>query len=289
LELILDILDRHPCFSQCGATASGRIHLPVAPRCNIFCQFCSRALSSDAERPGNATRVVSPDEALDIMEMALTLCPEIQVAGVAGPGEPLAGPEALDSLIMIKERYPQLIACLATNGLALAQSMDRLLQAGVKTLTVTVNALDPVILQAINLGVLEGGKFLGGLAGAERLIAAQREGIRLARENDLFVKINSVLVPGINDGEMEKIAKAAQGWGASVFNIIPLIPANNLADTPAPTPEELAAVVAAAEKYLPVKRDCRRCRADACGQPGGIDYSKALYGDLRPQETFSHG
>jgi nitrogen fixation protein NifB len=223
------------------------------------------------------------------MDMALTLCPEIQVAGVAGPGDPLAGPEALDTLILIKERYPQIIACLATNGLALAHSMDRILAAGVKTLTVTINALEPKVLELLNLGVLENGKFLGGLEGAKRLIAAQEAGVRLAKEEGLIIKINTVLAPGINDGHIEKIAQAAEKWGAHVLNIIPLIPANDLAYLSEPTPEELAAVTTAAEKYLSIKRNCRRCRADACGIPGGIDHASAIYGDLKPQETFSHG
>jgi nitrogen fixation protein NifB len=223
------------------------------------------------------------------MDMALSLCPDLLVAGVAGPGDPLAGPESLDALIAIRERYPSVIGCLSTNGLALAQSIDRILLAGIKTLTVTVNAMDPVVLQALNLGILEGGRFIGGLEGAKRLIAAQDEGLRLAKENGIFLKINSVLVPGVNDGEMEKIARAAKTWGASLFNVIPLIPAHNLAHVPAPTPEDIAAAIAAAEKHLPVKRDCRRCRADACGLPGGPDYSRALYGELSLQETFSHG
>jgi nitrogen fixation protein NifB len=232
---------------------------------------------------------LSPEEALDVFDLALTLCPEIQVVGVAGPGDPLSGPEALDTLIKIKEINPQIIACLATNGLNLAKSMDRILEAGVKTLTVTVNSLDPNILAALNLGVKINGVFIGGVEGAKILIAAQNEGIRKAKENGLFIKINTVLVPGINDGEMENLAKAASEWGAVLLNIIPLIPANNLASWPAPTAEEIALVTNLAAQHVPVKRDCRRCRADACGIPGGVDYAKTIYGDLKPQETFSHG
>jgi nitrogen fixation protein NifB len=243
----------------------------------------------DVERPGNASRVLSPEEALDIMSLALVLSPELKVAGVAGPGDPLAGPEALDTLIAIKEKYPQLITCLSTNGLGLASSMEKIERAGVQTLTVTVNALDPAILQELNLGVLENGVFLGGRDGAVRLIAAQEEGIRRASEKNLLIKINSVLTPGINDRHLGQIAETTQRWGASLMNIIPLIPAHDLAHLPAPTSEELEEAVAAAEKSLPVKRNCRRCRADACGVPGGVDHAQALYGELRPQETFSHG
>jgi nitrogen fixation protein NifB len=223
------------------------------------------------------------------MDLALKLCPEIKVAGVAGPGDPLAGPEGLETLILIKERYPHLMTCLSTNGLALAESMDRILLAGVRTLTVTVNALEPAVLEVINRGVIEEGRFLGGRLGARRLIAAQEEGIRLAGEAGLTVKINMVLIPGVNDGQTERIAQSAREWGASLMNIIPLIPANDLAGCPAPTEAETEAAVRTAEKHLPVKRNCRRCRADACGIIGGEDYGPLLYGHLNPAETFSHG
>jgi nitrogen fixation protein NifB len=32
----------HPCFSENARHTTGRIHLPVAPKCNIQCNFCDR-------------------------------------------------------------------------------------------------------------------------------------------------------------------------------------------------------------------------------------------------------
>ena len=32
----------HPCFSKDAHKKYGRIHLPVAPRCNMQCNFCNR-------------------------------------------------------------------------------------------------------------------------------------------------------------------------------------------------------------------------------------------------------
>ncbi|MDR2386750.1 MAG: nitrogen fixation protein NifB, partial [Deltaproteobacteria bacterium] len=63
-----------------------------------------------------------------------------------------------------------------------------------------------------------------------------------------------------------------------------------LAHLSQPTAWELDQAQKAAEKYLPVKRNCRRCRADACGIPGLSDYAQDLYQDFGPiEETFSHG
>jgi nitrogen fixation protein NifB len=223
------------------------------------------------------------------MDLAISLCPEIRVAGVAGPGDPLAGPESLDTLELIKSHYPQIIACLSTNGLNLEASMERLLLAGVGTLTVTVNAIDPLILAKINRGVLVNNNFIGGTSGQEILIEAQERGIKLAHKNSMIIKINSVLIPGINDKHIPTIARIAKEWGADILNIIPLIPAYELSHIKAPTKEEYASVAEKALKYLKVKMNCRRCRADACGIPGVSDYAKDIYGALGHEETFSHG
>jgi nitrogen fixation protein NifB len=217
------------------------------------------------------------------------LCPELKVAGVAGPGDPLAGDEALDTLIMVRQRHPELINCMSTNGLELFSSMERILAAGIRTITVTVNAVNPKILAALNKGVIIKGQFYGEELGARLLIEAQENGVRLAHQNNLVIKINTVLVPSINDGHVGEVARQAKDWGADLLNIIPLIPGNELKHLPEPTLAEKEAAEKQASKYLPVKQNCRRCRADACGIPGVTDYSREIYGQLEIAETFSHG
>ncbi|MDR1313340.1 MAG: radical SAM protein [Deltaproteobacteria bacterium] len=286
-------LNDHPCFSAKCQPRTGRIHLPVAPRCNIFCRFCARGLSSGADLPGNAARILSPGEAAGIVEAALALCPEIRVAGVAGPGDPLAGPESLEALRLVRERHPGIITCLSTNGLNLYDSMEGLMAAGVQTVTVTVNAVDPKILAMLNRGVVVGGGFAGGLEGARILASAQERGIREAARNSMTVKVNTVLVPGINLGQVGELASEVKGWGCEIMNLIPVIPAHDLKHVSAPTPDEYVSASDAAARHLPVKSNCRRCRADACGVPGLSDFSEALYGvpggASWNQETFSHG
>jgi nitrogen fixation protein NifB len=282
-------LQQHPCFSTHCRPSTGRIHLPVSPWCNIFCRFCTRGLTADVDRPGNAERLLSPEDALPVVDTALRLCPEIRVAGVAGPGDPLAGPEALEALSSVKREHPGIICCLSTNGLMLEESMEGILSAGVESLTVTINALDPEILLKINRGALIGGEFIGGLKGQEILIRAQERGLRLAKRSSLIIKVNSVLIPGVNDGHIPHVAQRAREWGADLLNIIPLIPAGELSDLRAPTASEYSSACEKAERFLPVKSNCRRCRADACGVPGLSDFSRDVYGRLSFTETFSHG
>ncbi|MCC8190193.1 MAG: nitrogen fixation protein NifB, partial [Planctomycetes bacterium] len=175
------------------------------------------------------------------------------------------------------------------NGLVLAAAVPGLVAAGVQTLTVTVNAVEPAILERLCAGVEWNGRFLAGRAGAERLIASQREGILLARALGILVKINLVMVPGVNDHHIDTVAATVADWGASFLNIIPLLPAAEFAGAPAPTAAAVERARDEAEWHLPVIRHCRRCRADACGVPGVSDFAHELYRDFEPVETFSHG
>ncbi|MDR1535701.1 MAG: radical SAM protein [Planctomycetota bacterium] len=281
--------ESHPCFAGNCRPAAGRIHLPVSPVCNIRCRFCARGITTGVSRPGNAARVVTPAEAMTILERALIVCPELAVVGVAGPGDPLASGHALETLTLARQRHPELLTCLSTNGLGLPASLPGLIGAGIETLTVTVNAVDPDILERLCAGVWWRGSFLPGRAGAGRLIEAQGEGIRQARDLGMLVKVNLVLAPGINDRHVGEVARTAAEWGARYMNVIPLLPAAEFAAAAPPSAEALAAARAAVAGHLEVFRHCRRCRADACGVPGGVDYARELYREFRQVETFSHG
>lgn len=83
----------HPCFSAQAHFRYGRIHLPVAPRCNIRCGYCDRRYDcANESRPGVTSEVISPEAALDRVERALRLDSRLRVAGVAGPASPWPTP-----------------------------------------------------------------------------------------------------------------------------------------------------------------------------------------------------
>ena len=55
------VMANHPCFSQEAHKRSGRIHLPVAPECNIQCGYCVRKFDCVNEsRPGVASTILTP-------------------------------------------------------------------------------------------------------------------------------------------------------------------------------------------------------------------------------------
>ena len=282
------VFKEHPCFGPCKQN-KGRIHLPVAPGCNIECRFCDRKINDDEQRPGVTSTVLEPEEAAHFIDLALEKCPEITVVGIAGPGDTLATDRALKTFRLIKDRYPKLIKCMSTNGLLLDEKADEVIEL-VDTLTVTVNAVDPEIEAKINNRIVYHGKIYTGTEAAEILIKNQLSGIRKVSKAGTLVKVNTVLVPGVNDEHIEDVAATVKTAGASIYNIIPLIPQNEMKDLKAPTCEELYKARAEAEIYINVFRHCQHCRADACGVPGVYDIGASLYKDrLNVKETFSHG
>ena len=286
-----ELKTQHPCFASHGAT-TGRIHLPVCPGCNIACRFCERSLNDTENRPGVTAKVLKPAETIPLIRKALEISPEIKVAGIAGPGDTLASDNALKTFKLIGKHYPELIKCMSTNGLLLAERADEIIKAGIDSLTVTVNAVDPEIEAQLNDYIIWHGKKIEGVEGAKILIENQIEGIRKIAAAGMTVKVNTVLVPRINGDHIAEIAKTVAAAGARKYNIIPLIPTAKLADEPAPTCQEIHAARAQAAQYIELFLHCNHCRADAVGVPGRTEFSKSLYasfGSNGIKENFSHG
>ncbi len=283
------ISNLHPCFSHGAHMTKGRLHLPVSPTCNIACRFCKRSFNKSEQRPGVTNHLLKPSDAVQLVDKALKLCPEISVIGIAGPGDTLDTPYAIETFRLIHQAYPELINCLSTNGLLLERKANELWEAGVRTVTVTVNAVDPEILQNICSRIILDGKRYIGLEAATLLIDAQKRGIKKLAALGAIIKINIVLIPGINDNHIADIARTVKSLGASIINIIPLIPQHELSSFNAPNCHEINKSREDAEEYLPVFRHCQHCRADACGIPGGEDLSQLLYEHGEMEQTFSHG
>ena len=280
----------HPCFAMGKKGTNGRIHLPVSPGCNIECRFCDRQINDYEDRPGVTGSILKPEEVTDIIKRSLEVCSDISVVGIAGPGDTLATDNALKTFRMVKENFPKLIKCMSTNGLLLPEKADEIIEVGIDSLTVTVNAVDPEIEAKLNDGIHYHGEYYSGVEAATILIRNQLEGIKKVSDAGITVKVNTVLVPGINDDHIETIAKTVKEHGASIYNIIPLIPQHKLKDVPAPKCAEIDLARQKAEKYIDVFRHCQHCRADAIGVPGEKDYGDQIYlRRISVKDTFSHG
>lgn len=273
-------IKKHPCFSADAHGKFGRIHLPVSPVCNIQCRFCKRGFNKDERRPGVSRALLTPEAAVGVLDRAVKLCPELTVVGIAGPGDTLAGSYALETFRLVHERYPNLIKCLSTNGLLLKEKIDGLMKVGVRTITVTINAIEVKILTKICSHIVYNGQYITGEMAARWLVLAQLAGVEQAVSLGVTVKVNTVLIPGINDHHIGDIAKTAANAGAAFINIIPLIPEHEFRNHRQPDSQEIKAARRIAGEYLPVIRHCQQCRADACGIPGGkIDFAQMLYNE----------
>ena len=288
-ENLEKLRNNHPCFASKPGNL-GRIHLPVSPACNLGCRFCSRVLNDTEYRPGVTSKVITPEDSIAILRKALKICPEIKVAGIAGPGDTLATDTAIETFRLVNKEFPHLLKCMSTNGLLLDEKADKVIEAKIDSLTVTVNAIDPEIEAKLNKFIIYHGKKYDALEGAKILIENQLNGIRKVAESGITVKVNTVLVPRINGSHIETIAKTVSSLGASIYNIIPLIPTYELKDEKAPFCFQIEEARKSAEKYIDVFRHCNRCRADAVGVPGVSEFSKEVYSeDFAITETFSHG
>jgi nitrogen fixation protein NifB len=258
----------HPCFGVKAHYKVARMHLPVAPSCNIQCNYCIRKINKCENRPGVASSILSPVKAIERLEAEIKSNTDLKVVGIAGPGDSLANPATFKTLELIKEKWPDLISCLSTNGLLAEEKAEKLKELNVRTVTITVNAIDPKVGAKIYDWVVYNGKIYRGEEAAKLLIEKQLRGIEALTEREIVVKINTVLIPSINMDEIPKIAEEAAKRGASLMNIVPLIPIHKFSGTQGPSCADLEMARATAERFIPQFRFCRQCRADACGVPG---------------------
>jgi nitrogen fixation protein NifB len=192
----------------------------------------------------------------------------ISVIGIAGPGDPLANDTTFETLRAINREFPDLILCISTNGLYLSDRLEDLVKSGVRSITITINAVMPETAEKIYSWVLYKGRKYTRRDAAECLLCNQWRGLRNAIEAGLIVKVNSVLIPGVNDEEIPLIAWLTGNKGADLMNIIPLIPQAEFAYLQRPTHEEITSIRNICKTYIPQMTHCRQCRADACGVLG---------------------
>ena len=262
-------LPQHPCFNEAAHGRIARIHVPVAPRCNLACAYCERIISPrhDLSGPGSASGILSPEQGLERTLRFLDQYGEHAIVGIAGPGDPLANEETFTFLELLNREVPHVATCLCTNGLALPEHADRLIRLGVRTLTVTMNGVTPETVAAMQPRVCDSGTWLHGEEAARLLIARQVAGLK-AVAGYMTLKVNMVVAPEVNMHEAEAVMRTAEGLGVQVFNPMPLIPRHALAHRRKPTRDELHEVYAKCPPGLALFRKCKQCRADAAGIHG---------------------
>lgn len=260
------IMNSHPCFSKEAHGKYGRIHLPVAPACNIQCRYCLRKYDcANESRPGVTSIVLTPIQAQERVRNLVERDHRLGVIGIAGPGDPLANEATFTTMMSIHREFPHLILCISTNGLALNDRIEDLMKSGVKSVTVTINATRPEAAEKIYRWANYRGMRVEGSDAAELIVGKQWSGLDNAIDAGFLVKINSVLIPGVNDREIPLVAELAGKAGAHIHNIIPLNPQAEFARQTRPSREDIHMLRLECGMSIPQMSHCRQCRADACG------------------------
>ena len=258
----------HPCYN-CSAGKYARIHLPVAPKCNIQCNYCVRKYDCPNEsRPGVTSEVLTPEEAFKKYAIVKGKMENLTVVGIAGPGDALANfEETKKTLQLIKEYDPNVTFCLSTNGLMLPLYAQELIDLGVSHITVTMSTVDAEIGAKIYKYVNYMGTKYTGVAAASILLANQLCGLKFLTSRGIICKVNIVLLKGLNDNHVEEVVKKAKEIGVYMTNIMKLIPLEGSAfeDMETISNKELMLIRKECEKHLKQMYHCKQCRSDAIG------------------------
>jgi len=263
---------KHPCYNADAHTKYSRMHLPVAPACNISCNYCNRKFDCVNEsRPGVTSEVLTPDMASQKFSWVKENIENLSVVGIAGPGDALANWDVTRKAIeLIQAKGEDILFCLSTNGLMLPKYAHELVELDINHITVTVNCLDPEIGAKLYKVVNYEGKSYTGTEGAGILLRNQLAGIAYLVEHGVLVKINIVMVKGINDHHIPEVVKKMKELGVFITNIMPLIPAPGsiFEQFPQTSMKDINEMRDRCELDVQQMRHCKQCRADAIGLLG---------------------
>uniref|UniRef100_B8HWE0 FeMo cofactor biosynthesis protein NifB n=1 Tax=Cyanothece sp. (strain PCC 7425 / ATCC 29141) TaxID=395961 RepID=B8HWE0_CYAP4 len=286
---------KHPCYSEEAHHHYARMHVAVAPACNIQCNYCNRKYDcANESRPGVVSELLTPEEAAHKVLVIAGKIPQMTVLGIAGPGDPLANPDkTFRTFELIAEKAPDIKLCLSTNGLMLPEYIDRIKQLNVDHVTITINMVDPEIGAKIYPWIRWKRKRFTGVEAARILHERQMESLQALKEADILCKVNSVMIPGINDEHLVEVDRVIREKGAFLHNIMPLISAPEhgthfgLTGQRGPTPAELKKLQdECADSNMKMMRHCRQCRADAVGLLGedrSQEFTKDKFMEMAPQ------
>lgn len=194
--------------------ARGRLYsyvrLSVTDRCDMACVYCMPP-GGEAEH-GERRELLADDEIVRLAAVLarLGVC-RVRLTG----GEPLVRRGVPELVRRIREAGAREVV-LTTNASLLARHAAALAQAGAETVNVSIDSLDPERFCAIT----RGGELAGVIAG-----------IDAARATGLRVKTNTVVLGGVNDGELGAITDWA--WARAITpRFIELMPVGEGAQLP---------------------------------------------------------
>jgi nitrogen fixation protein NifB len=275
-EEIRQKVHNHPCYSEQAHHYFARMHVAVAPACNIQCNYCNRKYDcANESRPGVVSELLTPDQAVKKTLAVAANIPQMTVLGIAGPGDPLAQPErTLETFRQLSEKAPDIKLCVSTNGLNLPNVVDQICEHNIDHVTITINCVDPEVGAKIYPWIFWNNRRIRGVKAAQILIDQQQKGLEMLVERGVLVKVNSVMIPGVNDEHLKEVSRIVKAKGAFLHNVMPLIAEEEhgtyygIMGQRSPNAKELQELQDACAGDMNMMRHCRQCRADAVGLLG---------------------
>ncbi len=282
----------HPCYSEEAHHYFARMHVAVAPACNIQCNYCNRKYDcANESRPGVVSERLTPEAAARKVIAVANEIPQLSVLGIAGPGDGgYDWKKTKATFEKVAEQLPDIKLCLSSNGLALPDHIDELMDMNVDHVTLTINMIDPEVGEKIYPWIFHDHKRHTGIEASRILHERQMQSLDMLSERGILVKVNSVMIPGINDKHLMEVNKVVKQKGAFLHNIMPLISAPEhgtvfgLNGQRGPNAAELKELQDACAGGANLMRHCRQCRADAVGLLGE-DRGQEFTMDLVPEEV----
>ena len=165
------------------------MRVSLTDRCNLRCTYC---MPHDFAAWLPSKDLLSTDELIELIEVAVSQgIDEIRLTG----GEPMLRPDIVEIVSRISsiKNAPKL--SMTTNGLVLAKLAKPLVDAGLRRINISLDTLDREVFKKMTHRDRIDDVFAG-------IAAAKEAGL-------LPVKINTVLLRGVNDGEAVSLLKWA--------------------------------------------------------------------------------
>jgi nitrogen fixation protein NifB len=215
----------HPCYSEDAHHYFARMHVAVAPACNIQCHYCNRKYDcANESRPGVVSELLTPDQAVKKTLAVAATIPQMTVLGIAGPGDPLANPRAdLRDLPATGVEGAGHQALRVDQRPGPARPRRGTGAHNIDHVTITINCVDPDVGARIYPWIFWKNKRVHGREAAAILIEQQQKGLEMLTARGILVKVNSVLIPGVNDQHLPEVSKVVKAKGAFLHNVMPLI------------------------------------------------------------------
>lgn len=187
------------------------LRLSVTPRCNLNCIYCRPGHCPGDFDPLASSRILSPDEIETLVGALVDLgITKVRLTG----GEPLIRQDLEDIICRIR-RFPEITdISLTTNGQDLAERAQSLKAAGLMRINISLDSLKESTFQEIT-----------GNGSLQRVL----QGIDASLAAGLHpVKLNTVLMRGINDDELDSLFALTKDRPLAL-RLIELMPMNQTA------------------------------------------------------------